>query len=188
MLRTFEKDEAHAIGAGIEPARIEQLEVEAAQPRVLDRDQRRSLRLGVLDQARPASRAVATERFGMRADEARDQESCRRSPDRWSRHWPGRWSAALLIHHIENARPLGLPQAQIFVASRRQAMQMTEQPVPDARFAAVAFPDNGDGGHGQSPRDSDRSREGAEIALAALRAQAMSLKRVAPRFTYAALA
>jgi len=55
---------------------------------------------------------------------------------------------ALLIHDVENARSLGLPQAQIFVASRRQALQMTEHPLPNARFAAVAFPDNGDGRHG----------------------------------------
>ena len=60
----------------------------------------------------------------------------------------GRWSPALLIHNVENARSLGLPQAQIFVASRRQALQMTEHPLPNARFAAVAFPDNGDGRHG----------------------------------------
>ena len=30
MLGTFEEDEAHAVGAGIEPARIEQFEVETA--------------------------------------------------------------------------------------------------------------------------------------------------------------
>ncbi len=52
MLGTFEEDEAHAVGAGIEPARVEQLEVEAAQPRGLDRDQRRSFRVGIFDQAR----------------------------------------------------------------------------------------------------------------------------------------
>ena len=60
----------------------------------------------------------------------------------------GALAPALLIHDVENARSLGLPQAQIFVASRRQALQMTEHPLPNARFAAVAFPDNGDGRHG----------------------------------------
>jgi hypothetical protein len=32
--RAFEEDEAHAVGAGIEPARIEQLEIETAQARL----------------------------------------------------------------------------------------------------------------------------------------------------------
>ena len=56
-------------------------------------------------------------------------------------------------------------------AARRQAMQMAEQSVAAARFAAVAFPDNGDGGHGLTvPRiafglsgsgDCPRTQQGA---------------------------
>ncbi len=84
----------------------------------------------------------------MRADEARDENLARDLLVDAFDIGPCALSAALLIHDVENARPLGLPQAQIFVAPRRQTLQMTEHPVPDARFAAVAFPDNGDGGHG----------------------------------------
>ena len=148
MLRTFEKDEAHAIGAGIESARVEQLEVEAAQPRGLDRDQRRSLRVGVFDQARAGVARGRDQGFGMRADEARDQNLAGNLLVDAFDIVPRALAPALLIHNVENARSLGLPQAQIFVASRRQALQMTEQPLPNARFAAVAFPDNGDGRHG----------------------------------------
>ena len=70
--------------------------------------------------------------------------------------------AALLIHHIQDARALRLPQTQIFVAARSQAVQMAEQPVPGARIVAVAFPDNGDGGHGLLvPRKDDGAEKGA---------------------------
>ena len=147
MLRTFEKDEAHAIGPGIESARVEQLEVEATKPRGLDRDQGRSLRVGVFDQARASVARGRDKGFGMRADKARDQNLAGNLLVDAFDIVP-RAAPALLIHNVENARSLVLPQAQIFVASRRQALQMTEHPLPNARFAAVAFPDNGDGRHG----------------------------------------
>ena len=155
MLRAFEEDEAHAIGAGIEPARIEQLEVEAAQPRASrSRSAAAFSPSAIFDQAQAPARARSRrERFGVRADEARDEDLAGDLLVDASRYWPGARPRRCSLHHLENARPLGLPQAQIFVAPRRQAVQMAEQPVPDARIAAVAFPDNGDGGHGpKSPR------------------------------------
>ena len=74
MLGTFEEDEAHAVSAWIEPARVEQLEVEAPQLR----GYRIAISGGVFASASstrlaPASRAVANEGFRVRADEARDE-------------------------------------------------------------------------------------------------------------------
>src|SRR4029079_12510301 len=41
-------------------------------------------------------------------------------------------------------------------------MQMTEQQIPGAGFVAVAFPDNGNGGHGLLvPREDDGAEKGA---------------------------
>src|SRR6185437_5697098 len=94
-------------------------------------------------------------------------------------------TATLLIHHVQDARALRLPQAQIFVAARSQSMQMTQQPVPGARIVAVAFPDNGNGGHGFFvPRKAMEPRR-AHLARAYRRAQAMFGKRVASKFTHA---
>src|SRR3989337_560236 len=149
MLGAFEEDKAHAVGTGIKPARIEQLEVEAAEPRVPDRDQGSGLRLWVLDEGEACCARACDQSLGIGADKARDEDRARALLIDALDIGAGTQSlAAVLVQHVQDARPLGLPHAEILVAAGREAMQMAEQPVAGARILAVAFPDNGNGGHG----------------------------------------
>jgi hypothetical protein len=74
MLRAFEEDEAHAVGVRIEPPRIEQFEIDAAQPRMIDGDQRAALRVRIFDDV-GARRARARRKPGrVGTDPARDED------------------------------------------------------------------------------------------------------------------
>src|SRR5665648_987648 len=74
ILRAFEEDEAHAVGVGITSARVEQLEIEAPQPNLIEGNERRAL---PFDHGQPSLSRPGDQRLGMRADVARNQDSAR---------------------------------------------------------------------------------------------------------------
>jgi hypothetical protein len=149
IVRTFEEDEAHAVGTGVEPARIEQLEVEPAQTRVLDRDERRTFCLGIVEEGESCFARPRGDRLRVWADPARDPDRAGdRLVDTLDIGAGAQSLPALLAQRIQDEGPLGLAQAEIFVAARGKPMQVAKQPVAGLRILAFSLPGNGDGGHG----------------------------------------
>src|SRR5262249_506122 len=72
--RALEEHEGHAVGAGIKPARIEQLEVQAAQPAALDRNQWRRLGLRIIDEGETGAASLGEQRLRFWADKAREED------------------------------------------------------------------------------------------------------------------
>ena len=140
----FEEDETQAVGTGIESARIEQLEVEPAQPRLLQRDQGRIPAFGTFDERNAGRTRIRGEALRLGAHKARDKDGARdlfidgldigAKPLRL---------AALSVHCVEDARPLGLAQTPELVAAGCKPMQMRDETVTRSRVLGVAFPDDG---------------------------------------------
>ncbi|ODR93418.1 hypothetical protein AUC69_04230 [Methyloceanibacter superfactus] len=146
IFRAFEEHEAHAVGAGIEPFRIEQLEIETAQTDPVQGDELRALTFG-LDHGEPRLVCPRDERLRVGTDPARDQDPAGDVMVDGLDIGAGR-SGVFFADKAQHEGRLAL--AKISVAQAGEAVQMTEQPIPDFRVAAVACPYNVDGGHGLS--------------------------------------
>ena len=146
----FEEYEAQSVGCRIERARIEQLEIEAAESRGLQARHLCSVQLRMIEHGQVGLAGSGGEGVAVAYDLAADENRARdRLIDALDIGTHG-LSCRSSGPPVGRPRSFGAVVAQIAVAQRGEAVQMTEQSMPGCRVAAATVPDDDDGGHRKS--------------------------------------